>query len=73
MKIAMPIVTDTEIADGYRFHFENCVLIAYDEPDDDGHAYGYDTLSGNDYDLWFGWTTLGYWVFMKATKADHEN
>jgi hypothetical protein len=53
MKITTPIVTDAEITDGYRFPHENCVLIAYDTPDDTGHAYGYDTISKKDYDLWF--------------------
>ncbi|MDR2798334.1 MAG: hypothetical protein LBB80_08320 [Treponema sp.] len=69
MKITMSIVTDAEIADGYWFHYENCVLITYDTPDDAGHTYGYDTISKKDYDLWFGWTTLGYWVFVKAWNS----
>jgi hypothetical protein len=71
MKIAMPIVTDAEITDGYRFHYQNYVLVAYDTPDETGHAMGTIRFQ-KDYDLWFVWTTLGYWVFLEATKADHE-
>jgi hypothetical protein len=72
MKIAMPAVTDAEIADGYRFHHQNLVLVAYETPDDDGHACGYDTVSGKDYDLWFVWTSVDCWVFVNASKAEHE-
>lgn len=71
MKNAMPVVTDREILDGFKFHHNGHIYVAYDVPDEQGFACGHDE-NGRDCDLFFVWTTLGYWVFTSAELAEHE-
>jgi hypothetical protein len=71
MRQAMPVVTDGEIEEGFQFSYKGHSYVAHDVPDDDGHACGYDE-NGKDADLWFVWTTLDAWCFVKADLADHE-
>ena len=71
MRNAMEPVTDTEISDGFKFRHNGHVYIAYDIPDDNGFACGYDE-NGRDCDLQFVWTMMDCWVFVDANLAEHE-
>jgi hypothetical protein len=51
MRKAMPAVTDTEIADGYRFNHEGKIYSTCDVPNDTGYACGYEMKTGKNYGL----------------------
>jgi hypothetical protein len=71
MRTEMPVVSDSEILDGYKFHHNGAVYTAYEIPGDGGFACGHDEQE-RDCDMRFVWTTLNCWVFVNAELAEHE-
>jgi hypothetical protein len=70
MRIEMPALADMEIRDKYEIRYKDHVYIAYEVPDDDGHACGRDE-AGRSCELQFVWSS-GCWIFVSAKLAEHE-
>jgi hypothetical protein len=71
MKEIHAIVTENEILDGFEFFHKDHNYIAYELPDDNGHACGRRN-GGKDADLHFVYTGSGNWCFVSAELAEHE-